>query len=310
MKICTFNVLNLFLNLDKYRGEDLNTITEKEWQQLSPSFGNVPRNKSLFELINLAKAIEDIDADVFVLPECGGTESLKNFNKYFLSNKFRFILKEENSNRGIYVGYLVKKEYDYKIESYSNHKIIVNNKEKNLSRNLNLVTIIKDNKPVCKVLGVHLKSQRNDENSKDVDFMDVRQAELDAVLSIAKQNQDEVPLFVAGDFNFDLRDTTRQESIVLTNYDYVDIHQVKNSSEKERATFVYFQTMSSLKIQQQLDFILFDKKFEYLIDKDNSGTYYFKNEYGDSLGLPSSFQEKQQQPSDHCPLIVSFNVID
>ena len=309
MKICTFNVLNLFLNMDKYDGQDLNTITELEWATLSPNFGDVQRNKSIFELTGLAQAILDINADAYILPEVGGYHSLKNFNEYFLNSQYKVIVKEENSFRGIFVGYLVKKEFDYEIESFSHEKIKVGEELKTLSRNLNVVTLSKDKKVLCHLIGVHLKSQRNDEKSKDIDFMDVREAELAKIVEIHNRvsANTTAPIFIGGDFNFDLLVSGRQESKSILNTDLIDIHQLKQSSDRERCTFVFFQSMGSVVVKQQLDFLLFDKKFSPLIDKQLSGTYYFKNEYGDSLGLPESRFEKSLMPSDHLPLVIVFD---
>lgn len=309
MKICTFNVLNLFLNLDKLDGRDVNTMTEKEWESLSPMFGDVPRNKSLYELCGLAQAILDIDADAFILPEVGGYNSLKNFNKHFLNSKYHVVVKEENSYRGIFVGYLIKKEYSYEVESFSHEKIKVSDEWKSLSRNLNLVTLKLEDTPVCHLLGVHLKSQRNVEKSKDIDFMDVREAELNKIIEIYERVSfnTTAPVFIGGDFNFDLMAAGRQESKSLKETDLVDIHTLKNSSEHDRSTFVFFQSMGDVVVKQQLDFLLFSSKHTELIDTEKSGTYYFKNEYGDSLGLPASRMEKSMMPSDHLPLVLVFN---
>lgn len=310
MKICTFNVLNLFLNMDKYSGEDISTITEKEWSSISPSFGTIPRNKSLYELTGLATAINDIDADVFILPEVGGKNSLVNFNKYFLSDKYKCIVMEENSNRGIYVGYLVKKEFRYETRSYSNRKITIEGEERRMSRNLTLVSLYKDDVELCHVLGVHLKSQMNFDNPKDVDYMDVREAELKKVVDIYEELSTEfsTPVFIGGDFNYDLMDKNRQESKSLEGCDLVDIHQLKESCARDRITFVYFQSMNDVVVKQQLDFLLFSEKFKDRIEQAESGTYYFKNEYGDSFGIPDNRFEKQLMPSDHFPIFLKLKL--
>lgn len=309
MKICTFNVLNLFLNMDKYEGQDLNLMTEQEWQKLSPSFGDVSKNKSLYELCGLAQAIKDIDADAFILPEVGGYNSLKNFNTHFLDSKYQVIVKEENSFRGIFVGYLVKTDYSYEVLSFSHEKIQVGDEERSLSRNLNLVTLSKNDKTLCHLLGVHLKSQRNDEKSKDIDFMDVREAELTKIIEIFNRIEQDssAPVFIGGDFNFDLMAQGRQESKALLGSSLVDIHNLKGSNDHERTTFVFFQSMGDVVVKQQLDFILFNKNHSSKINQTESGTYYFKNEYGDSLGIPSSRFEKSMMPSDHLPLVLVFD---
>lgn len=249
-----------------------------------------------------------MDADAYILPEVGGYNSLKNFNQYFLGSKYKIVVKEENSFRGIFVGYLVKPEYEYEVTSFSHEKIQVGEETRSLSRNLNQITLSKNNQVLCHLLGVHLKSQRNDEKSKDVDFMDVREAELNKIIEIYQRISlnTESPVFIGGDFNFDLMAQDRQESKLLKNTDLVDIHKLKNSNDEQRTTFVFFQSMGDVVVKQQLDFILFSQKHKNKIDLTKSGTYFFKNEYGDSLGLPSSRFEKSLMPSDHLPLVVVF----
>jgi len=295
--------------MEKMKELDIESLSEKEWAALSPMYGDVPRNKSLYQTTYLAKAILDIDADVFVLQEVGGFEALKNFNKYFLNNKYKVVLKEENSYRGIFVGYLVSKKLDYEIETFSDRKFLLNNEEKFFSRNLNCLHLFENEKKVLSVLGVHLKSQRNDETSKDVDSIETRSAEIKALFEIVETIQDsqKEPIIIAGDFNCDVSDSKRIESSNVSS-SFVDIHTVKNSSDLERATFVFFQTMGNVKVVQQLDFMFIHKQFVNLLDAENSKTYYYKNDYGDSLGLPSSLYDKSLNPSDHQPVIMVFKI--
>lgn len=310
MKICSFNVLNLFLNMEKYQEEDLSVISESDWQKISPvPYGDVPKNKSLFELQGLADAILDINADVFVLQEVGGREALKNFNKYFLNNSYQVSLEESNSKRGIYVGFLIKKGFDFTVDSFSRTTFVFEENEIRLSRNLNCLNVSKDGQLLCKVLGVHLKSQMKEGQGKDIDYMDLREAELNHVVGIYRElemNSPNVPIFIAGDFNCDLLSQGRQEHKAIEGTGLIDIHELKQSSILDKTTFVFFQHMGDTVVNSQLDFILFHKKWEKNIDQVKSGTYYYKNEYGDSLGVPTTRQEKQMMPSDHLPIFLEF----
>ena len=309
MKICTLNCLNLFLNMDKMKDLDINSLSESEWEKLSPHYGDVPRNKSLYQTTYLAKAILEINADVFVLQEVGGYVALKNFNKYFLDDKYNVVLKEENSYRGIFVGYLVSKKYSYEVESFSDRKFMLNNEEKFFSRNLNCLHVFENESKIASILGVHLKSQRNDETSKDVDSIETRSAEIKALFDIVEsiQNSQKEPLIVAGDFNCDVSDSVRMESKYVSK-EFVDIHQIKKSSDLERATFVFFQSMGSVKVVQQLDFMFIHKNHVNIVNDSESGTVYYKNDYGDSLGLPSSLYDKSLNPSDHQPVILKLKI--
>src|SRR5690606_32967811 len=81
-------------------------VTEAEWKRFSTS---TTANKPLKKVWDVAAAIKDIDADIYMLNEVGGQESLENFNRHFLDDRYTVMLKEGNSHRGIDVGYLVRR---------------------------------------------------------------------------------------------------------------------------------------------------------------------------------------------------------
>ncbi|NJL24757.1 MAG: hypothetical protein HC902_06040 [Calothrix sp. SM1_5_4] len=112
-KIAQLNAENLFLFLDDPGERDWRRLSEKEWQKLSAA--TVP-NKSLSKTLWLADSLLDINADIVCLNEVGGEESIRNFAKYFLKDRYTPHLIEGNSDRGIDIGYLVKKEFSPKVE--------------------------------------------------------------------------------------------------------------------------------------------------------------------------------------------------
>jgi hypothetical protein len=108
LKICEFNVENLFVHMDMYCGEELQTMSEDAWKALTViQFQR--KQKPLFKIFGVAKAILDIDPDILMLCEVGGLESLENFNQYFLGNKYDIYFEESNSIRTIDLAYLVRK---------------------------------------------------------------------------------------------------------------------------------------------------------------------------------------------------------
>jgi len=112
LRIMLWNVENLFIYLDKYNNEDLSTLSEIKWQKMSNA--STP-NKYLNKIFGLKKSIDEIDPDVLMLNEVGGIESIENFNSLFLDSKYKAYLLEGNSDRGIDVGYLVKKDLDFDV---------------------------------------------------------------------------------------------------------------------------------------------------------------------------------------------------
>src|SRR5689334_1002384 len=104
LRICQLNCENLFLHMDFWKGQDVQSLNEKERQALAaPPTDNKPRTK----IKDLAEAILDINADIFMLNEVGGRKSLDQFNRHFLNSSYQPYLLEGNSDRGIDIGYLV-----------------------------------------------------------------------------------------------------------------------------------------------------------------------------------------------------------
>ena len=122
MRIAQFNVENLFLYLDKYKGENIDKLTESQWQSLSSSNTDL---KSLAKTSQIASIINDIGAEIYVLNEVGGKESLSVFCTHFLHDNYTPHLIEGNSDRGIDVGYIVKatSEYNYDLKTNKDRQL-------------------------------------------------------------------------------------------------------------------------------------------------------------------------------------------
>lgn len=118
LRVTEFNVENLFVLLDHYQGQDLSRISEDQWQGFSSS---TIANKPIDEVRNIAKIFSELNSDIYMLCEVGGRESLENFNRHFLGDRYRVHLIEGNSDRGIDLGYLVSKALPFKVDLIS-HK--------------------------------------------------------------------------------------------------------------------------------------------------------------------------------------------
>src|SRR5438045_3925837 len=95
-KIVQLNAENLFLYLDDMTERDWRKLSEKDWQKLSKA---TVANKSLVKTLWLADTLLHIDADIVCLNEVGGHESLSNFVRFFLADKYNVHLIEGNSDR-------------------------------------------------------------------------------------------------------------------------------------------------------------------------------------------------------------------
>jgi hypothetical protein len=203
MKIVFFNIENLFLDN-------------------SHRFKSSPH-----KLKGLKRNIEYMNPDIMFLCEVGGMSTLKIFNEKHLDNAYTPILIEGNSDRGIELACLIKKDFkdEYKVSNYKDRPINFNYsfelmeneqaKHKNktpphlshkFSRDVLQIDLFKkgNEKPYASFLYVHLKSKL-DKDGIDPKGINRRKAEFNELLSIykeiVKKNGDDYPVIVAGDFN-------------------------------------------------------------------------------------------------------------
>ena len=163
LKCLLHNTQDLFLFMDKYKDEIVHELTEPKWQMLSTSL--LP-NKNLKKLLALKETYKAHDPDILLLIEVGGSESLNNFNKYFLDDAYEVFTSASNSDRGIDLGFMVKKE----IASFFEFSAYVDNllsNQKKFSRGVFELKLKKEEEIKMIFLLTHLKSKLN---LKKLDF--------------------------------------------------------------------------------------------------------------------------------------------
>ena len=107
VKIATFNAENFYMLLDRdYSSEEFGLLANTDYLSMNKSIYNP--NKDLDKIGAIARTILDEDFDFVGLSEVGGLETLENFNRYYLDGRYECHLHQENSNRGIFVGALVR----------------------------------------------------------------------------------------------------------------------------------------------------------------------------------------------------------
>ena len=298
MKLCQWNIENLFLLMDKYQGEDLSTISNEKWQSFS--IGYRTSNKHIQKIEDAAKVIEDINADIYMLCEVGGKESLNNFNKYFLNNKYTCILEEGTAKRGLDVGFLIKKDFNQEIEVINNKRLKLKDGTR-FSRSLGEIRIKKGGKVELVFLLAHLKSKRTSE--EDFQGWAKRSEEVKGLNQyVEKLNKDlkNPKIVLAGDLNSDLDDL---RIMGLSSFDnFLDL---KELSDEEKCTHIHFDGGGAK--YHQFDYIFSTENMRGDLDLENSSVYRFKNDYGDTWGFPESIKEKWELPSDHYPVVLKIN---
>lgn len=335
LRLVEFNVENLFIYLDHYKGQDLATVTEREWRSFSAS--TVP-NKPVKQVRELARAIDDLDPDILALCEVGGRESLTNFSRLFLGDRYEGYLIEGNSDRGIDIGYLVKRSlpFTYDLISHKHRSIdflypherllhetgyehlrsakVVSHK---FSRDVLELRVFESDprEPVMIVLLVHLKSQL-DRDRIDPGGRDRRKAELEKLVKIRKEIEDEfggrVPVVLTGDFNGSAArpapDVEFEAIYRETNLE--DALEWARQPNDERFTFMQLSNSRTRPgLNKQLDYVFLPPALGERVNEKETWVYRFKDEVGMTMLVPRNFNEKKTLPSDHYPVVVTLDPV-
>lgn len=279
----------------------------------------------------MARMIKEIDLDICALSEVGGSSSLEEFNKNYLNDTYDIYLIEGNSDRGIEVGYLVKKGIQFKINLishkdkvldfiYPNDEIenqksldnggeILHGKQK-FSRNvLELELIHETNKKQFNIFLVHFKSQW-DRRGDDFKGKGHRKAEAKGLIEIVKDRKADSPdshIILTGDFNGKVKGETEDpEFDSIRTMNFKDILEFKDLPGEKKFSMVQFNQNQREFIQ--LDYILMLEESQNLIDKEKSGLVRFKDIQGNQIPLPRTIYERNRLPSDHFPLVLTLNL--
>lgn len=264
--------------------------------------------------------IEKESPDILMLLEIGGIESLKDFNRKYLSSNYTDYIMPSNSDRGIEMGYLVKKDFKKQLELKTHiNRVIENpaqqifgNIELKFSRDISELRIINNNKIEFIILLVHLKSKW-DREGNDPGGTLRRKAELNSVVELYLQYQKEipnVPIILAGDFNGNAqKDSFESEfSSIYQKTDLLDALEILQISEFDRHTYYQFNREGK-RFGYQLDYIFLPEKLQKLVEKENSGVYRYNLGANQPFVPPTSIYERAAYPSDHYPLVLNLDFL-
>jgi endonuclease/exonuclease/phosphatase family metal-dependent hydrolase len=323
IRLVQYNVENLFLFLDLWNGQDLKTMNDIEWKKISSS---LTPNKPLKKVWKLAEVLRDINADIIMLNEVGGEESLQNFAKHFLNDEYVPFLKEGNSTRGIDVGYLIKRELNVKpiLISHKNRPINflyphedqtkAGGKSHYFSRDVAELRLFAqdENSPRLVIMLTHLKSKLDPENI-DISGKKRRSAELKTLVDLYNDLRKELgqgtPVVVAGDFNGVAFGPGLEPEFqyLHDNSDLLEVLEVAERPAEDR--FSQVQVFNSGKVVPiHIDYIFVSPHLRNNILKDETGVYAYKNELGQRAPLPQSLDDRDQFPSDHYPLVLTLKM--
>lgn len=324
ISFCLLNAENLFLLFDHTLPADWQKMEELQWQKLSTS---VYDNKSLKKCFALAKSIQDLNPDILMLCEVGGTESLKNFNELFLNNLYSVAMTEGNSDRNIDVAFLIKKNSPFYFDLHTNKNRLLNfwyphekiYNEEAQKKNIKLIPShkfsrdcvelrlfkISQDKPFAVILLTHLKS-RLDKEHIDPNGFERRSAELQSTIEIYKELQTQhplVPILICGDFNGIAAKTNTDLEFkeIYTETDWGDVLELSNVNPQDRWTYAQVKATSRTE-GRQIDYCFLNSVALKYLNKSRSLVYRYKDQFGFALDQPQSLEAKFQLPSDHYPI--------
>ncbi len=308
LKVMVLNAQDLFLFMDKHNHESLpvKELTEIKWQLMSSSLFS---NKSKDKCLMLAQTILDSEADIVMMTEVGGPESLANFARYLLNDEFLSLSLPSNSDRGIDLGYLIKKTLAYKFDIHSHIDFPLPLPARRFSRDV-LRLDLKENEELKIIfLLAHIKSKldlkKADFEGRSRRILEVKGL-VDIYLDLTSRYPD-IPILVGGDMNGHAGETDTEEEFrpIYERTDLKDIAAIAQIPEEERFSYIYFNRGGN-RFVQQIDYLFISDKFSYLINPLETYFPRYKNLGGLPLPIPQRMEQKNTLPSDHYPFLATL----
>lgn len=301
------NAQDLFLFMDKHDANiPVGNLTEIKWQLMSSSLFS---NKSKDKCEMLALTIRDADPDIVMVTEVGGPESLANFAKFLLEDKYLSMSLPSNSERGIDLGYLVKKDLKLEFDIHSHIDYPLPKPARRFSRDVLRLDVKEQGAIKYILLLVHIKSKL-DLKKADFEGRTRRVLEVKGLLEIyhecAKLG---VPVLIGGDFNGHAgeKDTEEEFLQIYQTTDLKDIAYLAQIREEERFSYVYFNR-SGNRFVQQIDYLFISEKYASLIEAEGCLFPRYKYLNGSPLPIPQRYEQKNTLPSDHYPFLATLKL--
>jgi endonuclease/exonuclease/phosphatase family metal-dependent hydrolase len=322
LKIVTWNVLNLKIpEVDFPEGSDAYNRTSKN--------DRTKFSKSTYALRQMKRVFDDLNADIYVFQEVFSEASLRHVVETYMNDNYDVVVEKGNDNRGMGIGFLIKKSLNVNFEMRS-HK---NLKYKNdhgvypagteiFARDVPALFLRQkdgsnsraSDEPDLIVLGAHLKSKRP--TNGDFESTNFREVEAQTAAQIAtelNETYQNVPLILAGDFNTKIMEASETKSLREALKESLSLMGDKLSKDdKVTHTFHPFKGQSDYK---QVDaHLLNDAMVSKLID---SQVYHYKDQSGNEIQYkgkwetkiyPIYFSQRKKNPSDHMPIVSTFDM--
>jgi hypothetical protein len=297
LKVGQFNVENMY----NYRGKWERNPETNGLMLVKPPF---PKPEARWR--HLQDVITRSDDDIMIWEEVEDFTAAKDFIDSHLGGRYKVIVIEGNDERGIDIAVLVKKDlpFDVEVQSYKNISYDKDgNKLKVFSRDLPVVSVRKagapeSDKPIARFVGTHYKSMQDSKGDPKSVLKRTRQVEQTTkILGKYEQTNPNVPIFLMGDFNADLR--TGQEFKPLWKAGYKDSFDlVPNPLPKDMRRTHSYLPEGEEPVYGQLDGVLVNKAGQDNLVK-SAKIIPYKNADGTDMPLPRTHDERELQGSDH-----------
>jgi hypothetical protein len=306
LKVMVLNAQDLFLFMDKHDHGPVENLTEIKWQLMSSSLFS---NKSKEKCLQLAQAVKDAEADIVMMTEVGGPESLTNFAKFLLNDEYSALSLPSNSDRGIDLGYLIKKDLPYSAEVKTYVDYVLPYPAKRFSRDVLRLDVKEGENLKMIMLLVHIKSKL-DLKRADFEGRGKRVLEVKGLIDIYNELKvNDVPILVGGDFNGHAgeKDTEEEYQQLYKLTDLKDIAYLAGIPEEERFSYIYFNRGGN-RFVQQIDYLFIAEKYKDLIDPTECYFPRYRNSLGAPLPIPRRMEQKNTLPSDHYPFLATLKL--
>jgi hypothetical protein len=284
--------------------QDIQTLTIGQYNVLD--FNSAKPDK---DIRGVAETILRADPDILVLEEVSNARVLSEFNTIHLGGRYEPLLMEGNGS-GIHVGFLLKKDLPFDVEAQSFKNVAEATSDAPLfSRDLPVLVFRETGgdargPPRLAVAGTHYKSQRSRDATVDTAAVRTRQAEASAEIlqHYRRELGPTVPLFLAGDFNDDVRHAASFDPL-KTRLGFCDSFDLapasKSVSASARTTQTFHPRDGSPTKHSQLDAILVSGVTSESGLIREAQVVPYRDAQGNVKPVPQTIQQRYENPSDH-----------
>lgn len=312
-KVMSLNTLNLHFYKGKVkRNSDGSFMRDPDTNEFI--YHKQPSEKNVEHKKELGKIFEEERPHIALLQEVEGDEALHRFIKNHLASKYVPLMIKGNDSRGIDVAVLLHKDLNVYAELHSFKEFkgqYQGNERAVFSRDYPVVLVwkggaVSEHDPPLFAIGVrHHKSMRDrdgDPNSTMLRKLEVETGEKIHQLLYQKYGTN-LPVFIAGDFNNTVNDLVRAPEFQPMHdagfRDVMDIAETPPSGS--RVTHTYHPHDGDTDASQ-IDSIQANQAAQSLNAVKSAGVYRYKDAQGNPKPIPETYDQRQENPSDHFPI--------